>query len=46
MLFAGVAMVPKPPRITGDLIFLMGSGRMSGSLSGDAIVGMGGAERK
>lgn len=35
MLFAGVAMVPKPPRMTGDLIFLMGSGMMSGSLSGD-----------
>jgi len=35
MLFAGVAMVPKPPRMTGDLIFLMGSGMMSGSLSED-----------
>jgi hypothetical protein len=32
MLFAGVAMVPKPPRITGDLTFWRGS--LTGSLSG------------
>jgi hypothetical protein len=32
MLFAGVAIVPKPPRITGDLTFWRGS--LTGSLSG------------
>jgi hypothetical protein len=33
MLFAGVAMVPNPPRM-GDLTFLIGSVVISGILSG------------
>ena len=39
ILFAGVAVVPKPPWITGDLGLLMGdvAGPTSGILSCDAI---------